>query len=217
MTHYDPAKLPLPETWNDRPAPLQASFSARMGAVFGEPGGREYLRCYDDQVTMTDWCFGRILEALDELGLADHALVIFTSDHGNMLGQHGMTEKGVGAFCDDLMCVPLILRLPGKIPAGNRCAAFDSSVDLAPTILDYLGVRALSQTHGRSLHPSIEGSGDASGAVSGESGDLAKPGVSRMIRTPAWKLTLSLRGPQSPCTTSSAIPAKSGTWWPIRR
>ena len=194
---YDPAKLTLPDTWNDRPAALQGSFSARMAGIFGEAGVREYLRCYYGQVSMMDWCIGRILQALDELGLADRTLVIFTSDHGNMLGQHGMIEKGVGAFYDELMRVPLILRFPGKIPPGKPCLASASSVDLAPTILDFLGAPALTKAHGRSLRPFLEGSGDKSGLVFGESGDLEKPGVSRMIRTPEWKLSLGLRGPQS--------------------
>ena len=95
------------------------------------------------------------------------------------------------------MRVPLILRFPGKIPPGKPCLASASSVDLAPTILDFLGAPALTKAHGRSLRPYLEGSGDKSGLVFGESGDLEKPGVSRMIRTPEWKLSLGLRGPQS--------------------
>ena len=191
---YDPAKLPLPATWRDRPALWRDSFSERMGTAFGEAGVREYLRCWYAQVSMMDWCIGRILQALDDLGLADRTLVIFTSDHGNMLGQHGMIEKAVEAFYDDLMRVPLIMRLPARLPAGNTCATFAASVDLAPTILDVLGAPPLSKVHGRSLRPFIEGAADDERPAFGERGDLAKPEVARMIRTRQWKLCLHPRG-----------------------
>lgn len=194
---YDPVKLPLPATWNDRPDWLKHVFSARMGAIFGEPGVREYLRCYYGQVTMMDWCLGRILDALEELGLASRTLVVFTSDHGNMLGQHGMIEKGVGALYDDLMRVPLILRLPGAIPAGSSSAAWASSVDLGPTILDYLAAPPLAHAHGQSLRPGIDGRRTGDRPVFGESGDLEKANVSRMIRTSHWKLTLTPHATQS--------------------
>lgn len=191
---YDPAKLSLPPTWNDHPAQWATSFSSRMAAIYGEAGCREYLRCYYAQVSMMDGCMGRILTALDEAGLADRTLVVFTSDHGNMLAQHGMMEKASGAFYDDLMRVPLLLRLPGRIPAGKTCAAPAMSVDLAPTILDYLGAAPLSKAHGHSLRPFLEGAAADDRPVFGERGDLDKPGIARMIRTKKWKLCLAPRG-----------------------
>jgi len=187
---YDPAKLPLPATWTSPPKVWLASFAARMAAIYGEPGFREYLRCYYGQVTMMDWCIGRILKALDDLGLADRTLVIFTSDHGNMLGQHGLMEKGVTAFYDDLMRVPLLMRLPGEIPANKTSAARASSVDIAPTILDYLGAAPLAKAHGHSLRTFIEGTLDTDHLVFGERGDLDKGAISRMVRTHQWKLSL---------------------------
>ena len=191
---YDPAQLPLPASWTMPPKVWPGSFSARMAAIYGEAGFREYLRCYYAQVTMMDSCIGRILKALDDLGLADRTLVIFTSDHGNMLGQHGLMEKALPEFYDDLMRVPLLMRLPGKIPAGKTAPAWASSVDLAPTILDYAGASPLSKAQGRSLRPFIEGAADGDRPVFGERGDLATPGVGRMIRTRHWKLCLQPRG-----------------------
>ena len=127
---YDPAQLPLPANWTNRPEAWATAVSSRMGQTFGEAGFREYLRCYYGQVTMMDDCIGRILKALDDLGLADHTLVIFTTDHGNMLGQHGMMDKSVGTFYEDLVHIPLLMRLPGKIPAGRTCDAVAASIDL---------------------------------------------------------------------------------------
>ena len=187
---YDPARLPLPATWSDRPPQWAHSFSARMGDVFGEAGCREYLRCYYAQVSMMDWCMGQILDALDQCGLSDRTLVIFTSDHGNMLGQHGMMEKGSGAFYDDLMRVPLLMRLPGRISAGTICAAPAASVDLAPTILDYLGAPPLAKGHGRSLRPLLADGATDERPLFGERNEPDSPAVSRMIRTGQWKLCL---------------------------
>src|SRR5262249_25052509 len=141
---YDPASFPLPSTWGERPKEFAKNGAARMGGIYGEAGFREYLRCYYARVTMMDEQIGRLLKTLDDLGIADNTLVLFTSDHGNMLGQHGMIEKSTVAFYDDLMRVPLLMRLPGKIPSGKTCAAAASSVDIAPTILDYLGAPALA-------------------------------------------------------------------------
>jgi arylsulfatase A-like enzyme len=143
---------------------------------------------------MMDGCLGRILAALDELKLTDRTLVIFTSDHGNMLGQHGMMEKGSGAFYDDLMRVPLLVRLPGRIPAGRTCDAPATSVDVAPTILDYLGAGPRAHGHGRSLRPFLDGAPADDRPVFGERGDVEKPSVSRMIRTRQWKLCLLPKG-----------------------
>jgi arylsulfatase A-like enzyme len=186
---YDPARLPLPATWADRPAAWANSASARLGRTFGEAGFREYLRCYYAQVTMIDDCIGRILAALDELGLAGHTLVIFTTDHGNLLGQHGMMDKSVATFYEDLVHIPLLLRLPGKIPAGRTCDAVAASIDLAPTILDYAGAAPLAGAHGRSLRPFIQGvpGGDRCVFCEREKLDSPRP-PSRMIRTDRWKL-----------------------------
>lgn len=192
---YDPAQLPLPASWTDHPEGWASSASARLGQTFGEAGFREYLRCYYAQVTMMDDCLGRILQALADLGLADRTLVIFTTDHGNLLGQHGMMDKSVGTFYEDLVHIPLLLRLPGRIPAGRTCDATAASIDLAPTILDYTAAPPLAQAHGRSLRPLIEGAAGVDRPVFCEREKLDAPRPpSRMIRTRQWKLCVLNNG-----------------------
>lgn len=191
---YDPAKLPLPETWNTPAEAWKNSASGRMGRIYGEAGLREYLRCYAAQITMMDACFGRILDALDELGLADKTLVVFTSDHGNMQGQHGLMDKTHGTFYDDLMRVPLLLRLPGLIPAGQVSEAMVGSADLPPTFLDVLGAAPLPKVHGRSLRGVVTGADKGYDAVFGERNEPASKGVARMVRTRTWKLGLLPHG-----------------------
>ena len=188
---YDPARLPLPATWNDRPAVWSTLLASRLGDYYGAAGFREFLRCYYGQVTMMDDCFGRILDGLDRLGLADHTLVIFTTDHGEMLGQHGMITKAMSSFYDDVMHIPLVMRLPGRMPAGKVCDASASSVDLAPTILDYVGAVPLAKAQGRSLRPFVDGAADDDRPAFGERDSLDTPRPpSRMIRTRQWKLSV---------------------------
>jgi arylsulfatase len=85
----------------------------------------------DDQV-------GRLLEKLEETGQAENTMVIFTSDHGEMLGDHGIYWKGP-YFYEPAVRVPLIVRWPGVIPAGRRSGALIELSDLAPTILEAAG------------------------------------------------------------------------------
>ncbi len=100
-----------------------------------------------------DWV-GKILEKLDELGLADNTLVIFTSDHGEMLGAHGLREKNV--FYEESSHIPLLLRCPGEIEPGTEVNAYVSHLDLFATILDYLNAGD-HQSDGRSLRGLLEG------------------------------------------------------------
>ena len=191
---YDPRQMPLPATWTQRPPEWAKTPSARMSNIYGESGVREYLRCYAAQVTMMDACFGRILAALDELKLAERTLVIFTSDHGNLLGQHGLMDKSIGGFYDDLMRVPLLARLPGVISAGQMCDAFATTMDLAPTILDLLGAPPMAKGHGHSLCGRIAGQDAGPEAVFGERAEPNTPAAARMIRTRRWKFNLLPKG-----------------------
>ena len=100
-----------------------------------------------------DWV-GRILHRLDELGLAENTLVVFTSDHGEMLGEHGMCSKMV--FYEGSMHIPLLMRLPSAIPAGAVVSAPVSHRDLYATILDYCG-QSGPPSEGTSLRGLIEG------------------------------------------------------------
>jgi uncharacterized sulfatase len=94
----------------------------------------EDIAIYYGMVSMLDYYVGEILDRLEELGLADDTVVVFTSDHGHLYGQHGMTAKGPFHY-EDLLRVPTIVRYPGEVPAGRRCSALQSLEDLAPTML----------------------------------------------------------------------------------
>jgi len=100
-----------------------------------------------------DWV-GVILTKLEELGLDENTLVIFTSDHGEMLGSHGMREKNV--FYEESSHIPLMMRFPGKIKENVEVEKYVSLIDVFPSILDYLGVEA-QPCDGNSLRGLIEG------------------------------------------------------------
>ena len=108
---------------------------------------------------LDDWV-GKILNKLDELGLAGNTLVIFTSDHGEMLGAHGLREKNV--FYEESAHIPLILRFPGAIEKSRVVNGYISTVDLFATILDYLKIGTY-QSDGTSLRGLIEGTDQVHG------------------------------------------------------
>jgi len=103
----------------------------------------------DDQI-------GRILTAPEEAGLSDETLVLFTSDHGEHLGDHGLIQKGPPGL-DSCVHVPLIMRYPAKIEPNRQMRALVEAVDIAPTILDYCGIQVPPIMQGRSIRPYLEG------------------------------------------------------------
>lgn len=97
------------------------------------------LAIYYGMISFLDDQIGRILTRLDELGLAENTLVVFSTDHGHFLGAHGLTAKGPFHY-EDLIRIPFLARWPGRIPAGSSTSAITSLVDLAPTFLSAAGV-----------------------------------------------------------------------------
>ncbi len=163
--------------------------SRRLGELMGEAGLREYAAIYHGMVNYIDDQVGRILQRLDELKLAERTLVIFTSDHGDMVGSHRCVGKSIQGFYDDLVRIPLLMRLPGRIRPGTVVSQPVSQIDLMPTILDYAGLPAAAATHGRSLRPLIEGRPDGWRDYA----FCMRADNSRMLRTAEHKYVISLR------------------------
>ncbi len=102
---------------------------------------RKNIATYYGMISFMDHWIGKLLEALDRLGLAGSTLVVFSSDHGHFLGQHGLIAKGPFHF-EDMIRVPLLIRYPGVVAEGARSSALQSLVDLAPTFLAAGGIEA---------------------------------------------------------------------------
>jgi arylsulfatase A-like enzyme len=106
---------------------------------------------YLGDVGLLDAQAGRILEALDSLGLAGSTLVVYTTNHGDMTGSHGMIDKHFIMY-DDVVRVPLLLRWPGRVPAGARCEEFVAhEIDLARTFVEAAGLRPCASFIGCNL------------------------------------------------------------------
>jgi uncharacterized sulfatase len=108
---------------------------------------RQDMAIYYGMIGLMDQQIGRILDGLDRLGLADKTLVVFTTDHGHFLGQHGLIAKG--AFhCEDLLRLPFLVRCPGRVPAGAVSSSLQALIDLAPTFLTAAGMEVPGQMQG---------------------------------------------------------------------
>jgi arylsulfatase A-like enzyme len=126
------------------------------GALGLDEDVKKLQAAYYAMIKLVDDELGRILAALDASGQRDNTIIVFTSDHGEMLGDHGLLLKGP-RFYEGLVRVPLIFSFPGTIPANRQSDALVELTDIAPTLLDYCGLTPSAPMQGRSLRPVVEG------------------------------------------------------------
>jgi len=107
-------------------------------------------RCYA-QVTLVDAAGGMILDALDELGLTENTLVVWTTDHGDGVASHGGHWDKSAYPSEEVLRVPLAIRYPGHIEAGQVSEQLVGNIDLAPTLLDAAGTAFGDKAHGTTL------------------------------------------------------------------
>ncbi|MFC1734605.1 sulfatase-like hydrolase/transferase [Candidatus Hydrogenedentota bacterium] len=134
---------PSPKPWENDP-------------VYQKYGGNleEYLRLYYAMVTQLDANIGRLLDALDRLSLSDKTAVVFTSDHGDMQGSHGLANKSHPH--EESSRIPLIARVPGGAE-GRVTDALVSGIDFFPTCLDYAALPLEQRVEGVSFAPLTRG------------------------------------------------------------
>jgi arylsulfatase A-like enzyme len=106
---------------------------------------------YAGEVTMADRWLGRFLKEMEELSLFENTLLVFLSDHGVALGEHGFTGKPSYALWPEITDVPFMIRHPGGKMAGKTSDYHASTHDVAPTILGFLGIEAPGQMEGQDL------------------------------------------------------------------
>ena len=156
---YAPVKIysQIPESINDNMenSPYYKSNSRLDKTEYADPDKIVYMisNYYGLVKEIDDW-IGRILDKLNELGLTDNTMIIFVSDHGELLGAHGMNSKNV--FLEESAHVPLIISSPGDILPGTTVDGYVSNIDLFATILDYLKLPEC-ESDGKSLRGLIEG------------------------------------------------------------
>ena len=167
---YDPAEMEpgeyTPGEFDDMPPQFGRTREENPDfSDYEEPGGqglhgfhshlhsadalRRSMAAYYGMVSLIDQEVGRIMDALSRLGLAENTLVIFTTDHGHFLGQHGLVAKGAFHY-EDLIRIPMIARYPGHIPAGSVSQALQSQIDFVPTFLEAAGITVPGSMQGSS-------------------------------------------------------------------
>ncbi len=169
---FSDVEVPKPATYDDDYATRKiAGLSDDM--KFDVSLARDYEDLPEDPAERKDWIYqrfmkdrfrtiygvdenlGRVLDQLDERGLAHDTLVLYTSDHGYFLGDHGWYDKRF--MYEPSLKIPLVARYPAGCPGGQVSRNLAMNVDFAPTILDFAGVEAPSQMQGTSLRPLLEG------------------------------------------------------------
>lgn len=152
---------------------------------------REIIANTYGQIALIDHQVGRLMNTLRETGLDENTIVIYFADHGDWLGDHGLILKGPMHY-EGLLRVPLIVRGPG-VPAGVVCDEPVSTLDLAPTMFDYSGAKALRSQHGQSLRPQIEDGAPREFALNEWELLPTRAGVAlslRTVRTKTHKMTV---------------------------
>jgi len=174
---YAPEDVPLPRRRAGELEALAPHFRHAYGGRQGElpyaggrlsgtdPGGyagmteahaRETIAHYYGMVTLVDDAVGEIQAALDRLGLARDTVVVFATDHGELLGDHGLWLKGPFLY-ESLICVPYLWRFPAGFSAGRVVPGVASYLDFAPTILDLAGLLPDPHMQGASMLPLLRG------------------------------------------------------------
>ena len=152
------------------------------------PDWQRVIATYWGYCSFVDHQMGRVLAALDRAGLRDNTVVVVTSDHGDMLGNHRLFNKGFHMY-EETHHVPLLIAGPG-IAGGATGTAFANLVDLAPTLAELAAAPPLDHADGQSLVPLLAGSrpatwpDDVFAEFHGYETTLYS---ARMIRTANWK------------------------------
>ena len=172
---------PEPEDLAAIPSPLPLP----PGGVPPAPRGEANARAYVAEIAYMDRAFGRFLDGLDALGIADDSIVVVTSDHGEAFGEHGVHHHG-GNLHEEQLWVPLLWRAPRLVEPGRRVRGLASLADIPPTILALLGEPVPAWLQGLSLAPFLAPGDDATIAPART---LPIEGMSgRGMRAEGWKL-----------------------------
>lgn len=151
-TMFAPAEMPIPNTFNDENLPGWARTLQSKGPFSMENPGREdqlrqFLALYFGEVKLIDDSVGRILEALAAHEMLENTIVVFTTDHGEYAGEHGLLGKN--HLFETAYRIPLLIHWPAGVASGTRVDNVMSTVDFQSTILSLMGVSSCGREQGR--------------------------------------------------------------------
>lgn len=192
MDLYDPEALSIPEY----PEHLEGDREQRVtdpndpsAASFSDEELRDVRHGYYAMVSEVDYWVGEILDALEECGLIENTVVIFTSDHGEDLGQHHRYGKGFPGY-DSISRVPMLVHWPAGIEnPGREVDAITELVDLLPTVMDAIGAPVPSDLQGQSFLPALLDDG-----YDGRDVALLESGSGKVIRTDRYRYAIEPDG-----------------------
>jgi iduronate 2-sulfatase len=204
---YPEAAMPLvtgvEQDQQDLPKAALGSRKAEQDAMTDDQR-RQAQQAYRASISFLDAQVGRVLDALDTQGLADDTIIVFTSDHGYHMGEHGLYQKM--SLFEESARVPLVIAAPGRCKAGGVAPAPVSQVDIFPTLAALCGVEAPKNLQGQSLvpvlsDPTVAGRGWAVAQVT-RAGNLRRAAPKSdsgagekkqffgySLRTPRWRYT----------------------------
>lgn len=157
---YCASQMVLPEYIDPPGSRLKEQQKALHYDKMSESDLRETMRYYYAGIEWgVDFQVGRILDAVKKNGLADNTIIVFTSDHGDFMGEFNMVRKGMFLY-DALLHIPFIVWAPGRIRQGLKTPVLAQHADIFPTLVDMVGGRAPDDLPGRSLKPFLEGQPD---------------------------------------------------------
>ena len=180
------------------------------------PEQRQRQRAYYlANVTMIDEQVGQILESLRAKGYLDNAVVIFTSDHGDCLGDHGHSQKWT--MYDAITRIPFIVYSPGRFKGGRSVDGLCQQMDIGPTLLELAGLKPAALLEARSLLPALQGepwkSREFVFAEQAKDGILQTTEFMTMVRSEDWKLVHFLDEPWGQLFNLAADPTEVHNLW----
>ena len=161
---YDPDKIDLPDNFDHeisdddilRVRILAEGFRRNGDEQYDlstEAGWRQLIAAYRGLCTLVDRNVGKILQSLKDNGLDENTIIVFTSDHGDMMGSHKLAHKTL--FYKESATVPYLLHLPEQTKS-YRVKGLSSNIDMVPTLLDAMGFDIPDHLHGKSLYPKLK-------------------------------------------------------------
>jgi choline-sulfatase len=153
---YDPQKIILPKTYKNEGALIPETIKSRKKVTekYTDDNIKNSIAAYFANVSYLDSKIGELLDYIKELGLEEDTIIVYTSDHGEMLYDHGMLQKH--CFYEQAVGVPLLIKIP-DMTEGTSTDSITSLIDLFPTLLDLNSIEQPDTLEGKSLMPIING------------------------------------------------------------
>jgi uncharacterized sulfatase len=161
-TLFRPEDMPLPATFNQEHLPRWAEQFRQHGPyALDNPHREEDLRrtkaLYCGEVKLIDDRVGRLMDVLQEQGILDETIIVFTTDHGDYMGEHGLYAKN--QLYETAYRIPLLIRWPERVPGGGVIDHIVTAVDFQQTMLGLMGIEPSGHEQGRDASPLLRGEG----------------------------------------------------------